>query len=195
MIKEACEILKKLSVKDQEIKLSINLSLRQINDRQLFEFIQNSVNTAQVNPKKLELELTEGVLIDNYDKVQYLLDGVRKLGISVSIDDFGTGYSSLTYLHKLPIDRLKIDRSFVKELNENSQDSNGSIILAAIAMANSLKLDVIAEGVETAFQKDFFKQNNCNVAKVSYLAVRFPITLFVVYLKIKKRPSIKVVNL
>jgi EAL domain-containing protein (putative c-di-GMP-specific phosphodiesterase class I) len=165
VIKEACVILNRLSVKHEDIKLSINLSPRQISDRQLFEFIKNSIHKAQVNPQRLELELTEGVLIDNYDKVHYLLDEVRKLGMSVSIDDFGTGYSSLSYLQKLPIDRLKIDRSFIKELNENSKDSDGAIILAVIAMAHSLKLEVIAEGVETVLQKDFLKQNNCNVAQ------------------------------
>ena len=110
VIKEAYRLLKRLSTQDEEIILSINLSPRQISDRQLFEFIKNSVNKEQVNPQRLELELTEGVLIDNYEKVQYLLGEVRKLGMSVSIDDLGTGYSSLAYLQKLPIDQLKIDR-------------------------------------------------------------------------------------
>ncbi|GAC19076.1 putative bifunctional diguanylate cyclase/phosphodiesterase [Paraglaciecola arctica] len=165
VVTEACAILKRLAEKGEEIKLSINLSPRQVNDRQLFEFIKESVTKAQVNPHHLELELTEGVLIDNYDKVYYLLDEVRKLGMSVSIDDFGTGYSSLSYLQKLPIDRLKIDRSFINEINENSQDSDGAIILAVIAMAHSLKLEVIAEGVETVLQRDFLKLNNCNIAQ------------------------------
>lgn len=165
VIKEACSILKRLAAKGEDIKLSINLSPRQVSDRQLFEFIKNSVTKAQINPNQLELELTEGVLIDNYDKANFLLSEVRKLGMSVSIDDFGTGYSSLAYLQKLPIDRLKIDRSFVNEINENSQDSDGAIILAVIAMAHNLKLEVIAEGVETQLQKDFLKQNNCNIAQ------------------------------
>lgn len=165
VIKEACSILQQLSAKGEEIKLSINLSPRQVSDRQLFEFIKNSVEKAQIDPQRLELELTEGVLIDNYDKVNYLLDEVRKLGITVSIDDFGTGYSSLAYLQKLPIDRLKIDKSFVKELTENSNDSDGAIILAVIAIARSLRLEVIAEGVETTLQKDFLKLNNCNIVQ------------------------------
>jgi diguanylate cyclase (GGDEF)-like protein len=165
VIQEACAILKRLSVIGEEIKLSINLSPRQISDRQLFEFIKDTVTKAQINPQQLELELTEGVLIDNYDKVHFLLDEVRKFGMSVSIDDFGTGYSSLAYIQKLPIDRLKIDRSFINELNEKSQESDGAIILAVIAMAHSLKLEVIAEGVETLLQKDFLKQNNCNIAQ------------------------------
>jgi len=165
VIKEACAILNRMAAKGHDIKLSINLSPRQVSDRQLFEFIKDTITKARVNPRNLELELTEGVLIDSYDKAHYLLNQVRQLGMSVSIDDFGTGYSSLSYLQKLPIDRLKIDRSFVKELNENNQDSIGAIILAVIAMAHSLKLEVIAEGVETELQKDFLKQHNCNIVQ------------------------------
>lgn len=165
VIKEACAILKRLTFQGEPIKLSINLSPRQVGDRQLFEFISDTLIESQVNPQQLEIELTEGVLIDNYDKVHFLLDEVRKLGISISIDDFGTGYSSLAYLQKLPIDQLKIDRSFVNEINENSQDSDGAIILAVIAMAHNLKLEVIAEGVETELQRDFLKQHNCNIAQ------------------------------
>ena len=99
--------MQRLGTKNQEIKLSINLSPRQVSDRQLFEFIKNSLQKAQINPQHLELELTEGVLIDNYDKVNFLLDEVRKLGMSVSIDDFGTGYSSLAYLQNSPLTDLK----------------------------------------------------------------------------------------
>nr|WP_252732225.1 bifunctional diguanylate cyclase/phosphodiesterase [Paraglaciecola arctica] len=165
VIKEACAILKRLTSQGEPIKLSINLSPRQVGDRQLFEFISDTLIESQVNPQQLEIELTEGVLIDNYDRVHFLLAEVRKLGISISIDDFGTGYSSLAYLQKLPIDQLKIDRSFVNEINENSQDSDGAIILAVIAMAHNLKLEVIAEGVETELQRDFLKQHNCNIAQ------------------------------
>jgi diguanylate cyclase (GGDEF)-like protein len=186
VIKEACSILKRLSAQGEDIILSINLSPRQVSDRLLFDFIKSSVDKAQINPHRLELELTEGVLIDNYDKVQYLLDEVRKLGMSVSIDDFGTGYSSLAYLQKLPIDRLKIDRSFIKELHENSTDSDSAIILAVIAIAHSLKLEVIAEGVETLLQKDFLKQNNCNFAQGYLFSRPIPFDSFCALLEEQK---------
>lgn len=186
VIKEACAILKRLSALSKEIKLSINLSPRQISDRQLFEFIKDSVVKAQINPRQFELELTEGVLIENYDKVHYLLDEVHKLGMSVSIDDFGTGYSSLAYLQKLPIGQIKIDRSFVKEINENSQDSDRAIILAVIAMAHSLKLEVIAEGVETELQREFLKKNNCNIAQGYFFSRPVPYGDFCVLLKKQK---------
>lgn len=163
VISRACEMLAVLHNRQQSIKLSINLSPRQITDRQLFSFIHDALTNNKVDPQKLELELTEGVLVDDYQRVQFLLNEVRNLGISVSIDDFGTGYSSLSYLKKLPIDYLKIDRSFVKDLATDENDK--AIVLAVIAMAHSLKLGVIAEGVETQQQNDFLKMNHCDSAQ------------------------------
>jgi EAL domain-containing protein (putative c-di-GMP-specific phosphodiesterase class I) len=167
VIAEACKLLALLKTRGKELKLSVNLSPRQIADRQLLEFIKNTLIKERVSPKLFEIELTEGVLIDNYDKVHFLLTELRALGISVSIDDFGTGYSSLSYLQKLPIDHIKIDRSFTMSLNDNLQEEsgNGAIILAVIAMAKSLKLGVIAEGVETATQKDFLMRHQCHIAQ------------------------------
>ena len=163
VIKETCAKLAQLQAKNIAIKLSINLSPRQVNDRQLLDYIVSCIDTFAISAQQLELELTEGVLVDNFVKVQHLLNEVRKLGISVSIDDFGTGYSSLSYLQKLPIDHLKIDRSFVRDLNNNENDK--VLILAVIAMAHSLNLDVIAEGVETEQQKDFLQLHHCNTAQ------------------------------
>jgi diguanylate cyclase (GGDEF)-like protein len=163
VIRETCEKLAALRAENLGITLSINLSPRQVNDRLLLEFITTCIAECNVPPNQLELELTEGVLIDNFTKVQYLLDEVRKLGLSISIDDFGTGYSSLAYLQKLPIDHLKIDRSFVRDLSQNDNDK--ALVLAVIAMAHSLKLEVIAEGVETTQQKEFLQLNHCYTAQ------------------------------
>jgi diguanylate cyclase (GGDEF)-like protein len=167
VITQACQYLAKLNSINQQLKISVNLSPRQINDRQILDFIKTALLKENVSPKWFELELTEGVLIDNYDKVHFLLTELRTLGISVSIDDFGTGYSSLSYLQKLPIDHIKIDRSFTMSLSENQQDDTGNaaIILAVIAMAKSLKLGVIAEGVETVSQKDFLMRHQCHIAQ------------------------------
>jgi diguanylate cyclase (GGDEF)-like protein len=184
VIKETCAKLADLQADDLAIKLCINLSPRQVNDRQLLDFIINCIDTFSVSPQQLELELTEGVLVDNFIKVQYLLNEVRKLGISVSIDDFGTGYSSLSYLQKLPIDHLKIDRSFVKDLNENENDK--ALVLAVIAMAHSLKLDVIAEGVETSQQKDFLQLNHCNTAQGFLFSRPVPFTQLLTLLSAQK---------
>jgi diguanylate cyclase (GGDEF)-like protein/PAS domain S-box-containing protein len=163
VIRQACDMIKKLENMHRPIKIAVNLSPRQAHDRQLFEYIRKTAVQADITPSLLELELTEGVLIDDYDKICALLTSVRELGVSVAIDDFGTGYSSLTYLQRLPIDHLKIDRSFVKDLESNDNDK--AIIMAIIAMAHQLKLGVIAEGVENEEQRDFLQLNHCNSAQ------------------------------
>jgi diguanylate cyclase (GGDEF)-like protein len=163
VIKRACEILKVLIQHKPNIKVSVNLSPRQIADKNLLPYISSMIETYGVPAQNLELELTEGVLIDNFDKVQRLLNEVRKMGISLSIDDFGTGYSSLAYLQKLPIDHLKIDRSFVCDLENN--ENGKALVLAMIAMAHSLKLGVIAEGVENIAQKNFLIEHSCETAQ------------------------------
>lgn len=167
VITEAFNLLAELKKRNTEVKLSVNLSPRQVADRQLLDFIKTHLVTKQVSATLFELEITEGVLVENYEKIKFLLSELRTLGISVSIDDFGTGYSSLSYLQKLPIDNIKIDRSFTTSLGEDNQtdNGNGAIILAVIAMAKSLDMSVIAEGVETHFQKDFLLRNQCDTAQ------------------------------
>lgn len=160
VITRAAQMLSKLQNIDADLKISVNLSPRQIADRRLFNFILVAIQEAKIPAKNIELELTEGVLIDNFNQVQRLLSAVRDLGISIAIDDFGTGYSSLAYIQKLPIDHLKIDRSFVRDLDNNDNDK--AIVLAVIAMAHSLKISVIAEGVETQSQKEFLRENKCD---------------------------------
>lgn len=163
VFERACKMLNVLAKHSPQLKLSINLSPRQVSDRHLLDFIKRTIADNNINPSSLELELTEGVLVDDYEKVQLLLDQVRALGMTVAIDDFGTGYSSLSYLQKLPIDHLKIDRSFVRDLESNEGDK--AIVLAVIAMAHSLKLGVIAEGVETLQQRQILTDNQCQFAQ------------------------------
>lgn len=163
VIQKATQLLAQLHAQHQHISLSVNLSPSQISDRHLLEFIHQSVEKNSVDAAFLELELTEGVLVNDFDKVQHFLEEVRKLGVSIAIDDFGTGYSSLSYLQKLPIDHLKIDRSFVKDLNHSESDQ--AIVMAVIAMAKSLQLGVIAEGVENQEQQQFLCDHECQTAQ------------------------------
>ncbi|MEP4891345.1 MAG: bifunctional diguanylate cyclase/phosphodiesterase [Aliiglaciecola sp.] len=187
VISRATEMLKVIMQYQPDLKISVNLSPRQVADRHLFDFVTQAINHSGVPPKNLELELTEGVLIDNYDKVKHLLDQVREIGISTSIDDFGTGYSSLSYLQKLPIDNLKIDRSFIIDLEQNENDK--AIILAVIAMAHSLKLGVIAEGVENQYQADFLLENKCNIAQGYLFSRPLPLSEFCELLLAEKHSS------
>ena len=159
VIQEAINLLVDLHRQKKYIKLSVNLSPAQVSDKNLLEFIKRNVASSGIDASYLELELTEGVLVNDFDKISELLIELRALGITIAIDDFGTGYSSLSYLQKLPIDFLKIDQSFVFELIGN--ESNQAIVQAIMSMAKNLKLDVIAEGVETEEQKALLKEYEC----------------------------------
>jgi len=113
-----------------------------------------------VNMRLLKIELTEGAMIHDIEDVIRKMQRIKLLGISISLDDFGTGYSSLQYLQKLPLDQIKIDQSFVRNLDPDA--GNTVIIKTIIGMARSLGLQIIAEGVETQQQKDFLERNDCH---------------------------------
>ncbi|WP_077287229.1 putative bifunctional diguanylate cyclase/phosphodiesterase [Cognaticolwellia aestuarii] len=160
VISRSCQIAKAINQLGYEIKISMNLSPSQVTDDNLFSHLRRCINDNKLNPGLLELEVTEGVLVDDYSVAEKLLSKVRMIGMSVSVDDFGTGYSSLSYLKKLPLDFLKIDRSFIKEIV--TDDNDKAIVRAVIAMAHNLNLCVTAEGVETKEQLTFLVNNSCN---------------------------------
>ncbi|WP_085300343.1 bifunctional diguanylate cyclase/phosphodiesterase [Cognaticolwellia mytili] len=160
VIKRACQMIKEINAKGHNVIISINLSPSQVIDENLFSYLHSCIKTSQVEPSSLELEVTEGVLVDDYSIAKRLLNNARAIGITVSVDDFGTGYSSLAYLKKLPLDFLKIDRSFIKDIVADENDK--AIVRAVIAMAHNLKLSVISEGVETEEQLKFLIKNSCN---------------------------------
>ena len=160
VINRTCQISKQLSELGFDIKISMNLSPSQVADSNLFTYLKDCIQNNQVSPYLLELEVTEDVLVDDYSVVETLLSNARAMGMSVSVDDFGTGYSSLSYLKKLPLDYLKIDRTFIKEIV--ADDNDKAIVKAVIAMAHNLNLCVTAEGVETQEQLSFLVDNACN---------------------------------
>jgi predicted signal transduction protein with EAL and GGDEF domain len=143
------------------VPVSINVSSRHVQRADLAAPVRAALHKTGLSPALLELELTETVLMQNIDSALPLLQALKQLGISISIDDFGTGYSSLSYLKRLPIDTLKIDRSFVRDL-ESSPD-NAAIVAAIIAMSKSLKLRVVAEGVETPGQMQQLHGQGCHL--------------------------------
>lgn len=142
------------------VQVSVNVSARQFNEGGLWADVISALTDNDVAADLLELELTESSLMINTERTIVSLQKLRGLGIKVSIDDFGTGYSSLSYLRRFQIDTLKIDISFIREVTVNSEDA--AIVLAIIHLAHSLKLDVIAEGVETVEQMDFLQSNHCD---------------------------------
>ncbi|WP_187808633.1 EAL domain-containing protein [Aquipseudomonas alcaligenes] len=161
VLEEACRQLKAWHAAQVRVpKISVNLSARQFADGQLAMRISRTLEDSGVPPACLELELTESILMRDVGETLQILASLKRLGLCISVDDFGTGYSSLNYLKQFPIDVLKIDRSFVDGLPGGEQDAQ--IARAIIAMAHSLNLAVIAEGVETQEQLDFLREHDCD---------------------------------
>ncbi|MEB0008301.1 EAL domain-containing protein [Pseudomonas sp. MH9.2] len=141
------------------IRMSVNISATEFRQRGFLEGIRTVLEETGMNPELLELEITESVLMQNAESTIQILQAIKHMGIRLAIDDFGTGYSSLSYLRRFPIDVLKIDQSFVRDLSTDSNDA--ALVSAIISLGRSLKLNIIAEGIETQDQLDFLKTNHC----------------------------------
>ncbi len=173
VVNEACMQNSKWQLKGYKpIRMAINLSPKQFKRPDIARTIFNKIVFADLSPKYIELEITESALMEDVNKSNEILKELKKWGIEISIDDFGTGYSSLSYLKKFPIDTLKIDRSFVRDILDDKDDA--AIVSAIIAMANSLRLNVIAEGVETGEQLNFLAAEGCNEVQGYFLGKPIP---------------------
>jgi EAL domain-containing protein (putative c-di-GMP-specific phosphodiesterase class I) len=164
ILDEACQAFKKLIdrglVNPYKFSLCVNISPRQFRQNDFVERVENSLATYGLPCTLLKLEITEGIVIQNLEDTIGKMRRLKKLGVSFAMDDFGTGYSSLTYLKRLPVDTLKIDKSFIRDATSDPNDAE--IIRAIVAMAHSLDLKVIAEGVETAEQLEFLQGLECH---------------------------------
>jgi diguanylate cyclase (GGDEF)-like protein len=147
------------------VVMSVNLSPRQFRQEALFKAVARTLSETGLRPEHLEMEITESMVMHNTDAAIAILKGLKEIGVHLSVDDFGTGYSSLAYLKTLPIEILKIDRSFVSDINGPGGKSDGVLAQAIISLGHSLKLKVIAEGVEEQAQLDFLKANHCDEAQ------------------------------
>ncbi len=143
-----------------ELRMAVNLSARQFVGQDVSLTVAKVLDESGFPAASLELEITESVLIDDIKGATDILQKLKRLGVTLAIDDFGTGYSSLNYLKRFPVDRLKIDRSFITNITSNKNDA--AMTLAMVAMAHSLKLNVVAEGVETAEQQSFLRERYCD---------------------------------
>lgn len=148
------------------LRVAVNLSPRQFTQQALVQSIADLLQETGMAPQLLELELTEGTVMNDVDSAIEILRGLKALGVHISIDDFGTGYSSLSYLRRFPIDVLKIDQSFVRELTTDADDA--AIVRAVVTLAHSLRLQVIAEGVENEAQLDFLRAEGCDLMQGYY---------------------------
>ncbi|KJZ62600.1 putative bifunctional diguanylate cyclase/phosphodiesterase [Pseudomonas fluorescens] len=162
--RQACRMSKDLTAAGLgNLQVAINLSPKQFSDPDLVSSIANILKEEALPANLLELELTEGLLLEATEDTHLQLDQLKRLGLTLAMDDFGTGYSSLSYLKKFPIDIIKIDRSFIHEIPDNQDDME--ITSAVIAMAHNLKLKVVAEGIETAEQLAFLRRHRCDVGQ------------------------------
>jgi diguanylate cyclase (GGDEF)-like protein/PAS domain S-box-containing protein len=161
VLQTACAQLKLWSEnpRSRGLQISVNVSARQFRQENFVEQVVDVLNQSGANPALLKLELTESVVLDNVEDVILRMRKIRALGVTFSLDDFGTGFSSLSYLKRLPLNEVKIDQSFVRDISSDPNDA--AIVRAIIAMSHSLGIEVIAEGVETEAQLHFLKKNGC----------------------------------
>lgn len=174
MIATACrEILGACRELDLELRLAVNISAREIVSPSFLDDLRRILDTTGMPPRWLELEITESIAMHDITKTAALLKNVSELGMTIAIDDFGTGHSSLAYLKQLPVDYLKIDRTFVRDTPGDKEDS--AIVRTIITMSRTLDVRVIAEGVETEEQLDFLRQEGCDLAQGYHLSKPIPI--------------------
>ncbi len=161
VVEEACCQLKRWQDKfSSRLRMSVNISTRQFLHPQFAQTVKMILDKTKIDPKHLELEITESSLMENTEATASTLTSLRDLGITIAIDDFGTGYSSLSYLKKFPINTLKIDQTFVADLPEDKGDQ--AIVSTIISLARNFGLKVIAEGVETRDAKHYLQENHCD---------------------------------
>ncbi|WP_133130062.1 EAL domain-containing protein [Legionella yabuuchiae] len=152
----------------KDLTIAVNISGRQLHQSKLPQFVRETLKKTGLKPECLELELTETLLVENIDNGVELMHELKALGVKLAIDDFGTGYSSLSYLKQFPLDKLKIDKSFVQEMVSNKNDA--AIVKAIINLGHSLALEVLAEGVENEFEKNFVLTYGCDSAQGYYFS-------------------------
>jgi diguanylate cyclase (GGDEF)-like protein/PAS domain S-box-containing protein len=178
VLESACELLNTWQdeAMTRDLVLSVNVSARQFHQANFVTYVNETIDHHGIDPMRLKLELTESLLLEDIEDTIFKMRALNKIGVRLSLDDFGTGYSSLQYLKRLPLEQLKIDKSFIRDLQTDSDD--GAIVSTIIAMTKNLNLEVIAEGVETEAQKQFLVERGCNHFQ-GYLSGRpMPIKLF-----------------
>lgn len=168
VLRDACEEIEYWKKLGRDINISVNLSTKQFKEIDLVDSIKEIIESYDIPHKNIELEITESLLMDDVLNSVQILQELRDLGIRISIDDFGTGYSSLSYLKLIPTNTIKIDKSFVNNIESSSKDV--AIVSTIIHLAHSLGCDVVAEGVETEEQFNILKANGCNYVQGYYFS-------------------------
>ncbi|MGZ9271232.1 MAG: putative bifunctional diguanylate cyclase/phosphodiesterase, partial [Candidatus Binatia bacterium] len=160
----------------QDLRIAINVSARQFREKHFPDRIAQILGQARLDPQSVELEITETSIMEGGEAALTVLSEIRKMGIRIAIDDFGTGYSSLSYLKRLPIDCVKLDRSFVSGATTDPKDA--ALVMAIITLAHNLDLKVVAEGVETEEQRDFLRLLRCDAGQGYLFGKPMPADVF-----------------
>jgi EAL domain-containing protein (putative c-di-GMP-specific phosphodiesterase class I) len=168
VLREACKQAKVWADAGLPLTVAVNISAREFRDKHFLEGVLAILNETDLDPRYLELELTESVLMKRAEYAESILKTLRARGVQVAVDDFGTGYSSLSYLTKFSIDTIKIDQSFIRKIATTPNEA--SIVTAVISMGRSLKMRVIAEGVETQEELSFLQAQQCDEAQGYYFS-------------------------
>jgi len=163
------------------LRMSVNISARQFADEELLTDIAAALEESGMHAQLLELELTESMVMQHPERATAILNALKSTGVRLAIDDFGVGYSSLTHLKRFPIDTLKVDRSFIRDLPQNAEDK--AITEAIIAMGKSLELTIVAEGVETLEQQTFLQEHDCDEMQGFYFSKPIPSEQFALLLR------------
>ncbi|MFA6121551.1 MAG: EAL domain-containing protein [Sideroxydans sp.] len=183
VIETACAQLKtwQADVQTQTLVLSVNVSAKQFRQSDFAEQVKGIIHRHGIDPSRLKIELTESMLVEDVENTITTMNSLKTIGVQFSLDDFGTGYSSLQYLKRLPLDQLKIDQSFVRDIAKDDNDK--AIVRTIIAMANSLNLDIIAEGVETEEQRRLLQDKGCRHFQGYLFSKPIPVGQFEALLK------------
>ena len=172
VLRESIQQIKRLLANGHNVPVAMNVSARNLTDSLLIDTLEEAIRVEKIDPIYLEIEITESALINHPVRALQNLERLDKLGVSIAIDDFGTGYSSLTYLKKMPLDTLKIDRSFVSEMLTSESDS--VIVDSTIDLAHNFSFTVVAEGVEDQETLDALAAKNCDQAQGFFIAKPMP---------------------
>ncbi|GGF54899.1 two-component system response regulator [Alteromonas lipolytica] len=172
VLDQSCALARQLLTEGNPIKIAVNVSASQFNDTRFTAIVADILLKHELPAKYLELEITESALIENINSANKTMRQLRKIGVSIALDDFGTGYSSLSYLRNFNFNVLKIDRSFVKDLDKDEQAQN--IVMAIVTLARSLDLQIVCEGIETEHQLTFLKRIGCHEGQGFYFTQPLP---------------------
>jgi EAL domain-containing protein (putative c-di-GMP-specific phosphodiesterase class I) len=172
VLREACRQARTWTDAGRPVSVAVNISAIQLRDPRFLEYVCAALTESGLEPRYLELELTESVLMQHVESTASVLQSLRDMGVQIAIDDFGTGYSSLSYLQKFPVDSLKVDRSFIHEIT--TDPDYAPIVSAVISMGKSLNHRVIAEGVESREQVAFLQARQCGEGQGYYFSPPLP---------------------